>query len=141
MHMASTTKEMTVSDEAYRRLLQLRFRLRQFIRWSEGQARAAGLHPMQHQLLLAVRGHEDPRGPVIGDVAHYLVLRHHSAVELVNRAEAAGLIERRRDSDDHRSVRLALTAAGHAALQHLSALHLEELRRLAPALAKVWQDL
>ena len=130
-----------ISDDAYRQLLQLRFRLRQFVRWSEDRAHAAGLHPMQHQLLLAIRGHDDPRGPTIGDVAYYMVQRHHSAVELVNRAERAGLLERRRDDDDRRSVRLSLTEAGRHALDALSALHLEELRRLAPALVEVWQGL
>jgi uncharacterized protein YeaO (DUF488 family) len=67
----------------------------------------------------------------VGEVADYLMLRHHSTVGLVDRAEAAGLIYRSRDQEDHRVVRLHLTVAGAERLEALSALHLEELSRLA----------
>ena len=79
-------------DSVYARLLALRTGLRHFERWSENQARAAGLTPAQHQLLLAIRGHADPRGPTIGEVADYLLLIHNSAVGLVDRAVVAGLV-------------------------------------------------
>ena len=121
----------SLSDADYRRLLHLRTRLRGFLRWSEGQARSVGLAPSQHQLLLAIRGHDDPRGPTIGEVADYLFLRHHSAVELVGRATDAGLVMRVSDQDEARVVRLHLTRRGEAALAELTQLHLEELRRLA----------
>lgn len=125
---------MGLPDEMYSRLLAVRTGLRQFQRWSETQARAAGLTPAQHQLLLAIRGHSDPRGPTIGEVADYLLLRHHSVVGLVDRADAAGLISRTRDDADRRIVRLHLTADGARRLETLSELHLEELKRLAPQL-------
>ena len=128
-------------DDAYRRLLALRTGLRRFEHWSEAQARAAGLTPAQHQLLLAVRGHDDPRGPKVGDVAEQLLLRHHSTVGLVDRAEAAGLLRRVRDDDDHRVVRLQLTPSGEDRLAALSALHVEELRRLARQLPDLWEGL
>jgi DNA-binding MarR family transcriptional regulator len=118
-------------DEAYARLLTLRTGLRRFLHWSEHQAAAAGLTGAQHQLLLAIRGHPDPRGPTIGDVAEYLLLRHHSAVGLVDRADAAGLVLRERDADDHRVVRLRLSDDGARRLEALSALHLQELDRLS----------
>lgn len=133
-------KKTSLSDGDYRRLLELRTRLRAFLRWSETQARQAGLAPTQHQLLLAVRGHEDPRGPTIGQVADYLFLRHHSAVELVNRARRAGLVERRVDPDDARVVRLHLTPEGEDALARLTNLHLEELQRLASNLQPLLKD-
>jgi uncharacterized protein YeaO (DUF488 family)/DNA-binding MarR family transcriptional regulator len=132
---------VTLSDEVYARLLALRTGLRHFERWSEGQARAAGLTPAQHQLLLAVRGHSDPRGPTIGEVADYLLLLHHSAVGLIDRADAAGLVSRARDEEDHRVVRLHLTSDGAERLEALSALHLEELARLAPQLPGAWEGL
>jgi DNA-binding MarR family transcriptional regulator len=72
-------------------------------------ARAAGLTPAQHQLLLAIRGHGDPRNPTIGEVADHLLLHHNIAVDLIDRADAAGLVSRTRDEDDHRVVRLHLT--------------------------------
>jgi DNA-binding MarR family transcriptional regulator len=126
--------ERRVDDADYARLLEFRTGLRRFLRWSEQQAAAAGLTAAQHQLLLAVRGHGDPAGPTVGDVAGHLLLRHHSAVELIDRAVAAGLVERRPDPSDHRQVRLVLTARGANRLERLSALHLEELARLGAAL-------
>lgn len=124
-----------MTEKDYARLLGFRTELRRFLHWSEEQARASGLTPAQHQLMLAVKGHADPAGPTIGDVAGYLTLRHHSAVELVDRAEKAGLVERHRDDADHRVIRLSLTADGEERIQRLSRLHLDELRQLAPLLA------
>jgi DNA-binding MarR family transcriptional regulator len=126
-----------VRDEDYQRLLGFRTGLRRFLRWSEHEAQAAGLTPAQHQLLLAVRGHPDPAGPTIGELAEYLVLRHHSVVELIDRAAKAGLVERVGDEEDHRVVRLRLTREGEQAIERLSRLHLEELRRLAPLLSSL----
>ena len=129
------------TDEDYRRLLQLRDGLRRFLRWSERQAASAGLTPAQHQLLLSIRGHPDPRGPTVGDVAAHLLLRHHSAVGLIDRAEAAGLVRRTRDSDNLSAVRLRLTSEGARRLETLSELHLEELTHLAPAMHSLWDGL
>lgn len=132
---------MALSQSAYKRLLSLRTALRHFERWSEQQAKAAGLTAAQHQLLLSVKGHDDRRGPTIGEVADYLLLRHHSAVGLVDRADAAGLVARTRDPEDHRVVRLRLTAKGARRLERLSALHLEELERLGPRFAALSKGL
>jgi DNA-binding MarR family transcriptional regulator len=126
------------TDEDYRRLLELRTGLRRFLRWSERQAEGAGLTPAQHQLLLAIRGHADPRGPTIGDVADSLLLRHHSAVGLVDRAATAGLVERGPDPDNQSVVRLRLTAKGATQLEALSEQHLEELAHLAPTMHALW---
>ncbi|TWP33985.1 MarR family transcriptional regulator [Leekyejoonella antrihumi] len=90
-----------------------------------------GLTGSQHQLLLAIRGHRGPEGPTIGEVADYLLVRHNTAVELVNRTQELGLIERVRDDVDHRVVRLTLTDEGRKRLNALSAEHIEELARLA----------
>ena len=130
-----------ITDEQYQQLLRLRAGLRRFLRWSEEQAVREGLTGPQHQLLLAVRGHPDRRGPTIGELADYLALKHHSVVGLVDRTVAAGLVARRPDADDHRMVRLQLTAKGGRRLASLSAAHLEELRRLAPEMQTVWQGL
>jgi DNA-binding MarR family transcriptional regulator len=121
----------TVTDAEYRGLLAFRDDLRQFLHWSEQQAIDAGITPAQYQLLLAVRGH--PGGePTVGDVADHLLLRHHSVVGLVDRAEGAGLVVRRTDPDDQRVVRLQLTADGARVLRQLAGFHLRELRRRAP---------
>lgn len=122
---------MPLPDEVYSRLLAFRTRLRRFERWSADQAQAAGLTPAQHQLLLAVRGHSDSHGPTVGDIADYLLLRHHSAGELIQRAEAASLVTRVRDSDDQRVIRLQLTETAAQCLQSLTELHLKELERFS----------
>ena len=120
----------TIADRDYEALLAFRTGLRRFLHWSEQQAAEVGLTPAQHQLLLAIRGLGGE--PTIGAVAEELLLKHHSAVGLVDRAADAGLVERRVDPDDHRVVRLHLTAAGARKLRQLSELHLAELARLKP---------
>ncbi len=132
---------MRLRDADYEDLLALRTGLRRFLRWSDQQAEAAGLTPAQHQLLLAIRGHADPRGPTVGEVADYLMLRHHSAVGLVDRADTAGLIKRVRDPDDHRLVRIQLSASGRKRLEALADLHQEEVKRLGRTLPTAWRGL
>jgi DNA-binding MarR family transcriptional regulator len=122
------------SDADYRRLLRFRTELRRFLHWSEEQAEDMGITAAQHQLLLAVRGAGDPDGPRVGDVADALLLRHHSAVGLVDRAAEAGLVRRFEDRQDHRVVRLRLTAKGRSKLAQLSHRHAEELERLTAGL-------
>jgi DNA-binding MarR family transcriptional regulator len=121
----------------YAALLAFRTALRRFNHWSEQQARTVGLTHAQHQLLLAVKGHQGPKPPTIGEVADYLLLRHHSAVELANRVQAAGLVERQRDPTDARVVRLVLTPKGEDCLDQLTQLHVGELRQLGPILQHV----
>jgi DNA-binding MarR family transcriptional regulator len=130
-----------LADGDYEDLLTFRSGLRRFLRWSEDQAAAAGLTGQQHQLLLAIRGHGGSQAPTVGDVADHLLLRHHSAVELVDRAVAGGLVTRVPDGEDRRVVRLRLTSRGRSLLERLSAAHLDELRRLAPAVRALTRGL
>jgi DNA-binding MarR family transcriptional regulator len=130
-----------LADLDYQRLLDFRTGLRRFLRWSEERVASYGLTSSQHQLLLAIRGHSDPRGPTIGEVAGYLLLRHHSAVGLVDRAQRAGLVVRLRDEEDHRVVRLGLTEKGSEILRLLTVQHYEELERLAPRMQALWAGL
>lgn len=123
-----------LSHEDYARLLRFRTELRRFEDWSRRQAQQVGLTPAQHQLLLAVKGHSDRRGPTIREVSEYLYVRHHSAVELTDRVVVAGLVARSPDACDARSVRITLTELGEARIEQLSQLHLSELSRLAPLL-------
>jgi DNA-binding MarR family transcriptional regulator len=129
------------TDDDYAHLLELRTGLRRFLHWSELQAKAAGLTASQHQLLLAIRGHRGPEGPSIGEIAELLLLRHHSVVELVDRAEAAGLVQRTADRDQHRVVRLTLTTDGAERLARLAVQHLDELAQLAPTMEVLWSAL
>jgi DNA-binding MarR family transcriptional regulator len=125
------------TEAEYARLLAFRTELRRFIHWSETAAREAQLTPALHQLLLAIHGDRSEGGPTVGSVAEALLVRHHTAVELAQRAEHEGLIERQRDKTDHRRVHLALTAAGTARLDALSTAHLERIGPLAERLSAV----
>jgi DNA-binding MarR family transcriptional regulator len=118
-----------VTDAEYQILSRFRRALRSFLYFSEEAARAAGLTPAQHQLLLTIRGADTDQPPTVGEVADWMKLRHHSTVELVNRAEAAGLVRRVADPTDRRRQRLVLTELGDDKLAALTTLHREELRR------------
>jgi DNA-binding MarR family transcriptional regulator len=129
-----------MSDGDFQNLLTFRTSLRRFLHWSQTQARAVGLTPAQHQLLVAIKGHSGDQDPTISDLAEYLLLRHHSVVELVDRAAAAGVVERSRDAEDGRLTRVALTPDGEARLSRLGPAHLDELRNLAPVLDQLVSD-
>ncbi|HEY9242559.1 MAG TPA: MarR family winged helix-turn-helix transcriptional regulator [Streptosporangiaceae bacterium] len=132
--------ELWTEDQAspapadFQHLLAFRVSLRQFQHWSETQARSVGLTQVQHQLMVAIKGHPGRLPPTIGDLAAYLLLRHHSTVELVDRAEVAGLVRRMADQDDARVVRVTLTAKGNRLVIQLTKAHLAELRKLAVTL-------
>jgi DNA-binding MarR family transcriptional regulator len=135
----TSPRSRLLTDADFRRLLRFRDGLRVFQHWSEEQARSAGLTGAQHQLLLAVRGHGS--APSVRDLADHLLLRHHSVVELVDRAERAGLVIRVADVEDHRIVRVHLTAEAEDRLVALSRAHLEELSRLRGTFEALWEDL
>jgi DNA-binding MarR family transcriptional regulator/nucleotide-binding universal stress UspA family protein len=128
----SRVHQLTRKD--FEHLLAFRASLRRFQRWSEDQARAAGLTHVQHQLLVAIRGHPGTEPPTMGELAGYLLQRHHSTVELVDRAEAAGLVRRVADGRDARVVRVRLTGRGDRVLSELTPAHLVELHSLAAIL-------
>jgi len=132
--------QKVVSGQDYTRLLSIRTRLRAFERWSAEQAARYGLTASQHQLLLAVRGHTEPNGPTIGQVAAYLFLRHNTAVELADRTERLGMVRRVADPDDQRAVRLQLTDRGCTTLAALTDVHLRELAELGPAIDHLVSD-
>lgn len=115
-------------------LARFRQEIRRFLQFSEQAAQAAGLQPQQHQLLLQIAGAPDGTQVTIGYAAETMGLRHHSAVELCNRCEAAGLLRRTHDPADRRCVLLELTAQGQRALGQLSESHAQQLRALAPGL-------
>jgi DNA-binding MarR family transcriptional regulator len=129
-----TNRRVTAAE--YRALAEFRYRVRCFLRFSEAAARAAGLAPQQHQLLLAVRGIPGTDAPTIGALAERLQLRHHSTVELVDRMEARGLVRRARRGGDRRQVRVELAPRGARLLPRLSLAHRAELRSLGPGLLR-----
>ena len=123
-----------LTRQDFENLLEFRVTLRRFQRWSEEQAQASGMTHGQHQLLVAVKGHRENRPPTVGDLAGSLLLRPHSAVELVDRAEAAGLVERTQDHEDGRVVRVSLTGKGDRMVTMLTQASLDRLHDLAAVL-------
>jgi DNA-binding MarR family transcriptional regulator len=123
-----------INQNEYQALAEFRYQIRRFLRFSEAAARAAGLEPQQHQLLLAVRGLPDEVRATIGEIAERLQIQHHSTVELVDRMVKRGYVQRRRDGVDRRQVLLHLTSRGDKLLRELSVHHEDELRTLGPEL-------
>ena len=116
-------------------LARFRFGIRRYLRFSEDIVRRHGLTPQQYHLLLALKGFPGRDWATVGEVADRLQLRHHSVVELVNRAQTQDLVERAAHPDDARAVRVLLTAEGERVLGRLAALHRDELQRLDTILA------
>jgi DNA-binding MarR family transcriptional regulator len=124
-----------LTKQDFEALARFRFGIRRYLRFSEETVRGHGLTPQQYQLLLALKGFPGRDWATVRELADGLQLRHHSVVELVNRAQAAGLVERVPHPDDARAVRVQLTAAGEEILARLGALHRDELRRMHATLA------
>jgi DNA-binding MarR family transcriptional regulator len=132
----SEAPEPDLSLAGFRRLAEFRYRIRQFLHFSEEAARSKGIEPQQHQLLLTIKGL--PRGirPTVTALSQRLCLRHHSTVELIDRLVDQGAVRRRHGDQDHREVLIELTSRGEALLHRLSVVHWEELRISGPALAE-----
>ncbi|WLB53852.1 MarR family winged helix-turn-helix transcriptional regulator [Bradyrhizobium japonicum] len=134
---AASSKGGAMREADYAALAQFRYQLRTFLAFSEAAAQSAGLTPQQHQALLAIKGLAAPDGASVGDIARFLLIRHHTAVELVDRMAKLKLIGREADPQDARRVLVRLTAKGEQKLRSLSRIHLDELGAAAPALAKI----
>jgi DNA-binding MarR family transcriptional regulator len=120
----------------YRALAELRYQIRCFLTFSEAAARAAGVEPQQHQLLLVLKALGPEERPTIRIIAERLQIQHNSAVELAKRSAERGLVERRTNREDRREASLRLTPAGERLLRRLSIAHRSELRSAAPRLVE-----
>jgi DNA-binding MarR family transcriptional regulator len=130
-------KKLTLSD--YQALAEFRHHIRKFLHFSEQAVKAAGLERGQYQLMLAIKGLQGGGmtagvRPRIRELADQMQIRHHSAVELINRLEAGGYVHRQRAEDDRREVLLALTPKGEKILEKLALHHHDELRSAGPTL-------
>jgi DNA-binding MarR family transcriptional regulator len=130
-----------LTKQDFEALARFRFGIRRYLRFSEETVRRHGVTPQQYQLLLALKGFPGRDWAAVGELAERLQLRHHSVVELVDRAQGQELVRRAPDPDDARAVRVLLTDLGEEVLARLSALHRDELRRLDTAVAPpVWHE-
>lgn len=125
-----------VGSRDYRALAEFRYHIRKFLNVSDQAARAAGLEPHQYQALLAIRGLPEGEPVTIRAIAEQMQLRHHSAVELIDRMAAHGFVRRIRSTADRREVLIGLSSRGSKILEKLAQQRLDELRFTGPALVR-----
>jgi DNA-binding MarR family transcriptional regulator len=130
-----------ITAEDYRALAELRYRIRHFLRDGDAVAREAGLEPQQYLLLLTIRGLPVGEEATIRTLAERLALKHHSAVELVDRLEAHGYVHRSRGREDRRSVLVSLLPRGERILEDVARRRIGELRSHGRELARAIDQL
>ncbi len=128
---------MPLTKAEYEMLAAFRYTLRRFLAFSEDAAATVGLTQQQYQALLAVRAHRAPPLITISELAGELMIKHHSAVGMVNRLEELGMVRRERSAEDARKVGLRLTPAGQRVFDRLATMHRAELRRVGPDLGRL----
>ena len=125
----------------YEALAQFRAHIRRYIHFSEDLVRRSGVEPAQYQLMLAINGAPAGQQTTISYLCDVLRVRHHSAVELVNRTEKRALVSRSREAPDRRLVFVRLTAEGERLLDDLAGHHLAELRTAGPELVRALESI
>lgn len=121
----------------YEALARFRYQIRKFLTFSEEAAHQSGLTSQQHQAMLSIKGFSTHGAISVGELAEFLLIKHHTAVELTDRMTKLGLLSREVDEEDGRRVLLKLTRKGEQRLQRLSKVHLDELRSASPTIAKI----
>jgi DNA-binding MarR family transcriptional regulator len=132
---------MEITSDEYRALAELRYRIRHFVREGDVVAQAAGLEPQQYLLLLAIRGLPAGEEATIRTLADRLALKHHSAVELIDRLETRGYVRRARGRDDRRRVLVSLLPRGERILEQVARHRIGELRSTGHALVQAIDQL
>jgi DNA-binding MarR family transcriptional regulator len=130
-----------ITSGEYRALAELRYRIRMFLREGDATALAEGLEPQQYQMLLAIRGLQDGESATVGTLAERLAIKHHSAVELLDRLERRGFLKRARDKEDRRQVRVTLLPRGEKALASVVKERIGELRSSGATLVQAIEAL
>ncbi|MBU8906900.1 MarR family winged helix-turn-helix transcriptional regulator [Desertibacillus haloalkaliphilus] len=119
-----------LSKDVYETLAEFRYQLKKFLHFSDSQAKSFGITPQQHQLLLAIKGFPKREYVTPRELSERLFITHHACVGLIDRCGQLGLVARRKNPEDGRSVLVELTAEGEEILEKLSQNHLEELTRI-----------
>lgn len=139
--ISSAERASVPTMKDYQALASFRRTLRQFLNFSAKAAMRVGLTGQHYQVLLALKA-TSIRAPMrIGELAAELLLRHHSAVELIDRLENKGLVARARSAEDRRKVELRLTPKGEATIAQLAATHHAELRQIGPQLRRALRSI
>ncbi len=136
----SPAPEHWPTDAQLTALADFRFALRRFLAFSEQASAELGLTMQWYQALLVIKT-LNPAGDVsVGDLAQHLIIRDHSAAELVSRLVAAKLVKRRTDPSDRRRSLLVITPYGDARLAELAMVHLERLQEHRRAFLELFKN-
>jgi DNA-binding MarR family transcriptional regulator len=134
-------KTLPLQTADYVRLASFRYALRRFLRFSEAAAAKVGLTGQHYQAMLAIRSGQQGRGMPIKDLARQLLIKHNSAVGLVDRLVAHGLVLRESSPEDLRKVLLRLSRKGEQMLGRLASIHRRKLRRIGPDIHRILGEL
>jgi DNA-binding MarR family transcriptional regulator len=141
MELKRAERRYQLRTRDYAQLAAFRHALRRFLRFSEAAAADAGITGQHYQAMLVVRGWPDDERVTINDLAQQLLIRHNSAVELVDRLVEEDLLTREASPSDRRKVELHLTGRGRQVMAQLAAVHRRELRRIGPILKQFFAQL
>ena len=141
MELKKAERRYHLRTRDYAQLAAFRHALRKFLRFSEAAAGEAGITGQHYQAMLVVRACPEDARVTINDLAQQLLIKHNSAVELVDRLVEQDLLKREASPRDRRKVELSLTTRGRNVLARLAAVHRGELHRIGPVLGRFFADL
>jgi DNA-binding MarR family transcriptional regulator len=141
VELKKAERQFNLSTRDYARLAAFRYDLRRFLRFSEEAAASDGITGQHYQAMLILRACPEDRSTTINDLAQQLLIKHNSAVELVDRLAQEDLVVRAASSADRRKVELSLTPRGRQVLAHLASVHRRELQRIGPILKRFFAEL
>ena len=135
------TRRIGLHTAEYVRLAAFRHALRRFLNFSEVAAAGVGLTGQHYQAMLAIRGNPSEQPVTINDLAQHLIIKHNSAVGLVDRLVQEGLVTRETSAQDRRKVQVLFTDRGEGVLGKLASMHRQELKRIGPAINHALEEL
>ena len=141
MRLKRAEKRFELATRDYAKLAAFRHALRGFLRFSEAAAEQEGLSSQHYQAMLILRGWPEGEPVSINDLAQQLLIKHNSAVGLVDRLASKDLVVREPSTVDRRKVELRLSSRGRRVLARLAAMHQAELRRIGPIMARFFAEL
>lgn len=131
----------SLHHDEYEALADLRYLGRKFLRFSKDLLRAtAGLNPEQYEALVAVKAYPS-ESLTISQLSERLQVKHHSAVNIVDRLVERKLLRRQAGEEDRRERRLELTDKGEQLIAELARVHYVELSKRSEEMIKALQRL
>jgi DNA-binding MarR family transcriptional regulator len=141
MELKRAEQRFNLATRDYARLAAFRHALRKFLRFSENAAGAVGITGQHYQAMLILRASTDGERVTINELSQQLLIKHNTAVELVDRLVREELVAREASESDRRKVELRLTPRGRQVLARLAAVHKRELQRIGPLLKRFFAEL